>query len=141
MEKREFSEDERIKGERFKQCISDNGYSMIADILTDEASYDMMYCLNWLAAGPLNTYDTFSKQYELARQLSEAGNNQMMDDFNQGFLSRSKYYLELSGQDEAYIQEQTVPFARLLMKMYCDSEALCTMFKDYFEKNKVKVNQ
>lgn len=141
MEKKAFSEEERVKGGRFKNCMADNGYSEIADVLTDEASNDMMYCLNWLAAGPFNTYDVFSKQYELARQLSEVGNNQLIDEFNQEFLSRSKYYLELSNHDETFIQEQTVPFAGLLMKMYCNSEALCAMFSDYFKKNKVKVNQ
>ena len=141
MGKREFSDDERRKGAKFKQCIADNGYDTIADVLTDEASYDMMYCLNWLAAGPLNEYNEFNKQYEIAIQLSNDGHKQMMDEFQSSFLSRAKFYLELSSKDAEFTQKNLVPFAGALMNMYCNPESLQAIFAAYFAKDKVKVNQ
>lgn len=141
MEKKEFTEDERVKGAKFKNCMASNGYNEIANFLSDDAAYDMMFCLNWLAAGPLNKYDEFSKQFRIAVQLSNDGNKQMINEFQSEFLSRARYYLELSNQNDDFIQNKLVTFASLLMDMYCNPNALQAIFSSYFNKNKVRVNQ
>jgi len=120
------------EGHKFKECLDKYCYGGIGSELSDEVAYKMMCELSFNVTANNNYY---SKRLIEARNFESKGDREKMKEYDQDLIEMVREYLQLSGKNKKYIDENLIPMMHFFQQFFCDTGSINKIMNDFNDLN------
>lgn len=121
----EIDERTRKSVQKYRVILNHYGCTNIAQDLSDEAIYDLMYTINWMGG---QDYSRYYEEYRSAEKDEEK-----LVQIKERYVNRTKKLLQNSGFDDKQIEEKlSQGYAEKIRGLHCWAGGLQCIFRDYF---------